>query len=99
MPVYHNQIQTRIDNKQGLLDTPAVNALTCKQKEEKCLSHRCHFVKNYFFAIKFLHANVQWVYIMKAQYEIVSSKTVVGVDRPVNALTCTQKEEKLSKFS
>ena len=46
-----------------------------------------------------LHANVQWVYIMKAGYEIVPSKTVVGVDRPVNALTCKQKEEKLSKFS
>ena len=41
----------------------------------------------------------QWVYSVKAQYEIVQSKTVVGVDRPVNALTCKQKEEKLSKYS
>ena len=81
------------------IDRP-VNALTCKQKEEKWLSSlRCHFVKNYFFALKFLHANVQWVYSVKAQYEIVQSKTVVGVDRPVNALTCKQKEEKLSKYS
>ena len=66
------------------------------KKKKNCLSsHRCHFVKKYFFAIKFLHANVQWVYSVKAQYEIVQSKTVVGV----NALTCKQKEEKLSKYS
>ena len=74
--------------------------LPVSKKKKNCLSsHRCHFVKNYFFAIKFLHANVQWVYSMKAQYEIFQSKTVVGVDRPVNALTCKQKEEKLSNFS
>ena len=86
------------------VDRPA-NALTCTQKEEKLSpllllsSHRCHFVKKYFFAIKFIHANVQWVYSVKAQYEIVQSKSVVGVDRPVNALTCKQKEENMSKFS
>ena len=74
--------------------------LPVNKKKKNCLStHRCHFVKNYLFAIKFLHANVQWVYSVKAQYEIVQSKTVVGVDRPVNALTCKQKEEKLSKYS
>ena len=31
--------------------------------------------------------------------KLFHQKTVVGVDRPVNALTCKQKEEKLSKFS
>ena len=81
------------------VDRP-VNALTSKQKKKNCLSsHRCHFVKKYFFAIDFLHANAQWVYNVKAQYEIVQSKTVVGVDRPVNSLTCKLKEEKLSKYS
>ena len=38
-----------------------------KKKKTKinCLnSYSCHFVKNHFFAIKFLHANVQRVYIM-----------------------------------
>ena len=74
--------------------------LPVHEKKKNCLSsHRCHFVKKYFFAIKFLHANVQWVYSVKAQYVIVPSKIVVGVDRPVNALTCEQKEEKLSKYS
>ena len=74
--------------------------LPVHKKKKNCLSsHKCHFVKTDFFAIKFLHANVQWVYIMYARYEIVPSKTVVGVDRPVNALTCKQKEENLSKFS
>ena len=74
--------------------------LSVNKKKKNCLSsHRCHFVKKYFSAIKCLHANVQWVYSVKAQYEIVQSKTVVGVDRSVNALTCKQKEEKLSKYS
>ena len=76
--------------------------LPVNKKKKNCLSssHRCHFVKKYFFfAIKFLHANVQWVYSVKAQHETVQSKTLVGVDRPVNALTCKQKEEKLSKYS
>ena len=73
--------------------------LPVNKKKKNCLSsHRCHFVKKYFFAIKFLHANVQWVYSVKAQYEIVQSKTVVGIDRPVNALTCIQKEENCLKF-
>ena len=70
--------------------------LPVNKKKKNCLSsRRCHFVKNYFFAIKFRHANIQWVYSVKAQYEIVQSKNVVGVDRPVNALTCKQKEEKI----
>ena len=39
------------------------------------------------------------VYVPLKALFLVLSKTVVGVDPPVNALTCTQKEEKLSKFS
>ena len=34
---------------------------------EKCLlsSHRCHFVKHYFFRNKLLHAHVQYVYTQR----------------------------------
>ena len=68
--------------------------LPVNKKRKTCLSsHRCHFVKKCFFTIKFLHANVQWVYRVKAQYEIVQSKTVVGVDRPVNALPVNKKKK------
>ena len=63
--------------------------LPVKRSKKNCLSsHSCQFVKKYFFAIILLHANVQLVYIMLAKYQIVPSKTVVGVDWPVNAITC-----------
>ena len=42
--------------------------------------------------VPFLHANVQWVYIMYTQYQKVTTKTVVGVDRPVNALSLLYKK-------
>ena len=52
-----------------------------------CLSsHGCHFVKNYFFIIIFLHANVQCVYIVETKYQSPPSKAVGGVDWPVYAL-------------
>ena len=41
------------------------------------------FNKNY----KLLHAYVQWVYIISTKYQIASSKAVVGVDRPIKALS------------
>ena len=70
---------------------------------ENCLSsNSCHFVKNYFFQTKLLHAYVQYVYIVAAKYQIAPSKAVVGVDRPIKALSCIYKShisEKLSKFS
>ena len=70
---------------------------------ENCLSSNiCHFVKNYFFQTKLLHAYVQYVYIVAAKYQIAPSKAVVGVDRPIKALSCIYKShisEKLSKFS
>ena len=50
------------------VDRP-VKAFTCKKKKTKknCLSsHSCHFIKNYYFIIKILHANVHWVCIMLA---------------------------------
>ena len=66
-------------------------------------SHRCPFIKNYFFRTKLLHAYVQCVYIVKATYQIAPSKTVVGVDRPMKAPSMhiykSPIREKLSKFS
>ena len=50
-------------------------------------SHSCHLVKNYFFWTKLLRAYVQCVYIVKANYQIAPSKAVVGVDRPMKALS------------
>ena len=47
----------------------------------KCGSYGCLNI----FIFKFLHANVQS--IVKAQYQIAPSKPVVGVDRPVYALS------------
>ena len=68
---------------------------------KNCLSSQsCHFVKNYIFTIKLLHANVLHVFIftikllhanvlhvfiVKVKYQITTSKAVVGVDRPVSA--------------
>ena len=54
-------------------------------REKLSSSHSCHFVKNYFFLTKLIHAYVQWVYIVLAKYQIASSKAVVGVDRPMKA--------------
>ena len=69
---------------------------------KNCLcSHRCHFVKNYFFWTKLLHAYVQCVYIVWTKYKIVPSKAVVGVDRSMKAPSIhIQKPNKgkLSKF-
>ena len=53
---------------------------------KNCLSsHSCHFVN--FVCTKLLHAYVQCVNIVKAKEKIVLPKVVVGVDRPVNALS------------
>ena len=38
-----------------------------------------------FFLTKLHHAYVQCVYIVLAKYQIVPSKAVVGVDRPMKA--------------
>ena len=37
--------------------------------------------------IKLLHAYVQCVYIVSVKYQIAPSKAVVGVDRPIQALS------------
>ena len=56
---------------------------------KNCLSsHSCHFGKKYvFFWTKLLHAYVQCVYVVSAKYQIAPSKAVVGVDRPMKALS------------
>ena len=54
-------------------------------RQNSLSSHRCHFIKNYFFQTKLLHANVQCVYIVKATYQTAPSKTVEGVDRHMKA--------------
>ena len=60
---------------------------TKRYGRKNCLSsHSCHFVKKYFFWTKLLHAYVQCVHIVKEKYQIVPSKAVVGVDRPVYGL-------------
>ena len=54
---------------------------------KNCLcSLNCNFVKNYFFTIKLLHANVKHVSIVFVKFQSYSWKTVVGVDRPMKAL-------------
>ena len=55
---------------------------------KNCLcSHSCHFDKNLLFWTKLLHAYVQCVYIVKANYQIAPPKSVEGVGRPVYALS------------
>ena len=56
---------------------------------KNCLSsHSCHFVKKkIFFGTKFLHAYVKYVYNVKAKYQIVLSKALVGVDWPMKILS------------
>ena len=67
---------------------------------ENCLSsHSCHFVKN-IFPNQILHAYVQCVYIVQAKYQIAPSKAVVGVDRPMKALSMhTSHSTKVQKIT
>ena len=102
MGVHHVGTQYEIVPSKTVVgvDRP-VNALTCKQKEEKLSvsSHRCHFVKNYFFRNKISSCKCPMgVHHVGTQYEIVPSKIVVGVDRPMNALTCKKKKKCLSSL-
>ena len=45
------------------------------------------FCQKLFFYTKLLHAYAQCVYIVLAKYQIDPSKAVVGVDRPMKALS------------
>ena len=55
--------------------------------ENSLSSNSCHLVRNYYFQIKLVHAYVQYVYIVVAKHQIGPSKAVVGVDRPIKALS------------
>ena len=57
-----------------------------KQCKKWLSSKRCHFVKKYFYGIKLLQANVQYVYIVYTKYQDVSVKAVEQVEFPVYAL-------------
>ena len=50
---------------------------------DKKISEESVQTKNY----KLLHAYVQCVYIVSAKHQIAPSKAVVGVDRPIKALS------------
>ena len=67
-----------------IAQTPALS--TSKQKTWLS-SQSCHFVNNQNFNVKLLHDNVQCVYIVEALYQIVPAKALVGVDRPMTALS------------
>ena len=61
---------------------------------KNCLcSNSCHFVNNYFFRTKLLHAFVQYVYIVAEKYQIAPSKAVVGVDRPIKVLSMHKQKQ------
>ena len=45
------------------------------------------FLKNYFHGIKYLHANVQCVYIVCAKYQMQTGKVLIQVEFPVPALS------------
>ena len=63
---------------------------------KNCLcSLSCNFVKNYFFTIKLLHANVKHVSIVFVKFQSCSWKTVVGVDWPMKAYTYAYKHSHL----
>ena len=59
-----------------------------QNKPEKILSSQSyHFVNNKVFSIKLLHAIVQCACNVKTKYQVNPSKAVVGVDRPMYALS------------
>ena len=65
----------------------STNKTLIKKQCKKWLSSKCcHFVKKYFYGIKFLHANVQCVDIVYTKYQDVSAKAVEQVEFPVYAL-------------
>ena len=80
-------------NKQCLLDTPRTVRFSEKTWQVIVQTSRPKFWKEDFcriFANKkynLLHAYVKCVYIVSAKYQIAPSKAVVGVERPIKALS------------
>ena len=52
-----------------------------------------------FFGTRNLHAYVQFVYIVNAKYQIVRTKAVVGVERPMKELSLHMQNETMEKLS
>ena len=59
-----------------------------KKKSEKIMliTKCCHFVKNYFLSIKYVHANVQCGFIVYAKSQMSIAKALLQVEFPVYAL-------------
>ena len=80
-------------NKQCLLDTPRTVRFSEKTWQVIVQTSRPKIWKEDFSRIcanknyKLLHAYVQCVYIVSAKYQIAPSKAVVGVERPIKALS------------
>ena len=95
-------------NKQCLFDTPRTVRFSEKTWQVIVQTSRPKFCKEDFSRIcanknyKLLHAYVQCVYIVSVKYQIAPSKAVVGVERPIKALSMQiQKSYRviMSKFS
>ena len=95
MNIYQTKKQTEMKkvNKQSLLDTPRTVRFSEKTWQVIVQTSRPKFWKEDFSRIcanknyKLLHAYVQCVYIVFAKYQIAPSKAVVGVERPIKALS------------
>ena len=59
--------------------------LYCIGKVSNCSIKSCGRSSSALEGTKLLHAYFQCVYIVSAKYQIVPSKAVVGVDRPMMA--------------
>ena len=65
----------------------STNKTLIKKQCKKWLSSKhCHFVKKYFYVIKLLHADVQYVYIVYTKYQDTSVKALEQGEFPVYAL-------------
>ena len=64
-----------------------MNQLNDTSQKSSLSSQRSHFVKKKNFSIKLLHANFKCACNVKAKYKVNPSRPVIGVDRPVYALS------------
>ena len=58
-----------------------------KKSEKNCLVQNAVILsKNYFLGIKYLHLNVQYLYILYEKYQMPAAKALLLVEFPVYAL-------------
>ena len=62
-------------------NTTLIKKIKTNKKTQQS-SKRCHSVKTYFNSIKFLNANVKYIYIVYAKYQIASIKGLIQVAFP-----------------